>query len=58
MYSTIEETGVPYEISAKRSWDYSSDDKFTMGAQLGRLEHIFIVSGGKIMGSQMDTFYG
>ena len=35
MYSTIEETGVPYEISAKRSWDYSSDDKFTMGAQLG-----------------------
>ena len=35
VYSTIEETGVPYEISAKRSWDYSSDDKFTMGAQLG-----------------------
>jgi len=35
VYSTTEEAGVPYEISAKRSWDYSSDDKFTMGAQLG-----------------------
>lgn len=29
------DTGIPHGMSPKRSWDYSSDDKFTMGAQIG-----------------------
>ncbi|MBQ6379446.1 MAG: outer membrane beta-barrel protein [Prevotella sp.] len=28
-------SGTPTGIDSKRSWDYSSDDKFTMGAQIG-----------------------
>lgn len=29
------DTGIPHGMSPKRSWDYSSDDKLTMGAQIG-----------------------
>lgn len=28
-------SGMPAGIDSKRSWDYGSDDKFTMGAQIG-----------------------
>ena len=34
-YSIQGASGQPTSISSKHSWDYSSDDKFTMGAQIG-----------------------